>query len=53
VRCGNRVDRHEAHIVAVERILRPRIAEADKELHRIILIEGVRGAPPWKISPAT
>src|SRR5262249_59118508 len=24
------------HIVAVQRILRPRIAEADKELHRII-----------------
>src|SRR6516225_10774512 len=33
---SNRVDRHEAYIVAIERVLRPRIAEADKELHRII-----------------
>jgi hypothetical protein len=30
---GDRIDGHEADIVPVERILRPRIAEADPELH--------------------
>ncbi len=33
VRRGNRVERHEADIVPVERILRPRIAEADEQFH--------------------
>jgi hypothetical protein len=33
VRRGDRVERHEADIVSVERILRPRIAEADEQLH--------------------
>jgi hypothetical protein len=41
---GDGVNRHEAHIVTVEGVFRPRIAEADKELHRVILIEGLRRA---------
>jgi hypothetical protein len=31
---GNRVERHEADVVAVQRILRSGISEADPELHR-------------------
>ena len=34
MRRGDGVDRHEAHIVTVERVFRPGIAEADEELHR-------------------
>ena len=33
VRGGDGVNRHEADIVAVERVFLPRIAEADEELH--------------------
>jgi hypothetical protein len=36
---GDGIGRHEAHIVPVQRVLRPRIAEADKELHLCILTE--------------
>jgi hypothetical protein len=40
VRGGNGVNGHEADIVAVEGVVRPGIAEADKELHRVVPIEG-------------
>jgi hypothetical protein len=40
VRSRNGVNRHEADIVTVEGIVRPGIAEADKELHRVVPIEG-------------
>jgi hypothetical protein len=40
MRDGDGVNGHEADIVTVEGVARPGIAEADKELHGVVPIEG-------------
>jgi hypothetical protein len=42
---GNGVHRHEADIVAVHRILRPRIAQPGPDLHMVFLIRVTEEAP--------
>src|SRR5262245_17430084 len=43
VACGDAINGHEAHVVAMARVGRARIAEADKELH--VTVARLRGAP--------